>query len=69
MDKTSTGAVSDPKAISFEGHKRQIEDMVSAIHNNREPLVNGPEGRKSVEIILALYESSKTGSPIKLPLS
>ena len=44
----------------------QISDMVDAIKNNRKPLVDQYEGKKPVEIILAIYESSKTGKTIEL---
>lgn len=61
----NSNASSDPMAISFINHQRQIEDMISAIKKDREPLVNGEEGRKSVEIILAIYESARTGKEVK----
>jgi len=32
----------------------------------RKPRVDGAEGRKSVEIILAIYEAAKTGQTQKL---
>lgn len=50
------------------GHMLQIQDFVNAIIENREPLVNGEEGRKSLEIITAIYLSSRTGMPIKFPV-
>jgi predicted dehydrogenase len=65
---SSSGAVDPTKNLGYEFHRRQINDMVEAIRHNREPLVNGEEGRKSVEIILAIYESSRTGREVKLPL-
>ncbi|MBI2193019.1 MAG: Gfo/Idh/MocA family oxidoreductase [Planctomycetes bacterium] len=65
--KTGGGA-SDPAAIGHEGHWRQFADFLEAIESGREPLVNGEEGRKSVEIILAVYQSSETGRPVKLPM-
>jgi len=42
--------------------------MVKAVKENKEPIVSGEEGRKSLEIILAIYKSSKSGKPVKLPL-
>ena len=33
-----------------------------------QPLIDGPEGRKAVELILAIYKSAETGKPVKLPL-
>jgi predicted dehydrogenase len=62
------GGAADPSAISFEGHRRQFVDFVKAIETGREPFVNGPEGRKAVEVIVAIYKSAKTGKAVKLPL-
>lgn len=47
-------------------HKRQFEDIVDAIKNDREPIVNGETGIKSLEIVLAIYESVRTGQIVKL---
>ncbi|HVJ83775.1 MAG TPA: Gfo/Idh/MocA family oxidoreductase, partial [Planctomycetia bacterium] len=65
---SSTGGAADPKAISFEGHRRQLEDFAQAIRAGRAPLVDGAEGRRSVEIILGIYKSQQTGAVVKLPL-
>jgi predicted dehydrogenase len=43
-------------------------DFLRAIDGAREPLVDGREGRKSVEITLAIYRSAETGSQVMLPL-
>lgn len=59
-------AAGDPKVISAGGHRAQFEDMIAAIRENREPLVNGMEGRKPLEIILAVYESARTGREVRL---
>lgn len=65
-NSASSGGASDPKAISFVGHQMQLEDFVEAISTGRQPRVDGAEGRKSVEIILALYEAAKTGQSQRL---
>ncbi|MSR65390.1 MAG: Gfo/Idh/MocA family oxidoreductase [Verrucomicrobiae bacterium] len=62
------GGASDPRAISTEGHRMQLQDMVDAINGSREPRVPGREGRNAVEIILAIYKSAKEGKAVKLPL-
>ncbi|OGS21642.1 MAG: hypothetical protein A3J83_01400 [Elusimicrobia bacterium RIFOXYA2_FULL_40_6] len=61
-------SITSPTDISDAGHRIQIQDMVEAIKENRDPMVTGEEGRKALEIILAIYKSSKTGMPVKLPL-
>lgn len=57
---------SDPMAIDFKLHLAQIKDFVEAIHENRNPLVDGHTGRKSLELILGIYRSSREGKPLKL---
>ncbi len=59
----------DPKAINFEDHKNVFEDAAKAIREGREPAINGEQGRKSVEIILAIYQSALSGGQsVSLPL-
>ena len=57
----SHGGVSNPADISFIGHQRQMEDMIKCIETGDKPCIDGLEGRKSVEIVLAIYKSAKTG--------
>lgn len=65
--KTGTaGGASNPAAISHVGHTRQLADFVRAIQTNTKPLVDGREGRRAVELILAIYESSATGKLVAL---
>jgi len=46
-----------------------FEDVVRALKKGTQPMIDGPEGRKSVEIILAIYRSALTGGkPVQLPL-
>ena len=59
---------SDPTAFPTKYHELQIADMIDAIINNKDPLVNLYEGRKAVEIILAIYESSKKDKKVILDL-
>ncbi len=46
-------------------HTLQIEDFLQAIIEEREPAVTGAEARKSLAIIQAIYESSRSGQPVK----
>lgn len=62
----ASGGAADPKAISFEGHRRQLADFVGAIRENRAPAVDGREGRRAVELICAVYESQRTGKMVPL---
>ncbi|MFH1023978.1 MAG: Gfo/Idh/MocA family oxidoreductase [Planctomycetota bacterium] len=62
------GGAADPMAIKHDGHRRQIGEFLQALESGREPLVNGEEGRKSVEIVLAVYASQAQGRAVALPL-
>ena len=62
----ASGGSSDPKAISHQGHARQLADFVRAIQSNTPPLVDGREGRKAVALICAIYESMRTGRAVAL---
>ena len=62
------GGAADPAAIGHAAHAKQFRDIFRAIRNGTAPQIDGAEGRKSVEIILALYQAAETGRRIELPL-
>jgi UDP-N-acetyl-2-amino-2-deoxyglucuronate dehydrogenase len=49
-------------------HRLQVEDFLNAVLEGREPMVNGEEGRKVVEMFTAVYRSQRDGQPVKFPL-
>lgn len=48
------------------GHTVLVEDMARSVIENREPMITGEDAKRSVDIILAIYESAKTGKEIIL---
>lgn len=50
------------------GHTILFKHMIDSIRKNRQPMINGEEGKKSMSIILAAYKSSLTGKPVKFPM-
>jgi predicted dehydrogenase len=63
------GELSEAKAaLQADTTDKQIQDMIDAVRFNRPPLITGREGRDAVEIVLAIYESSRTGKEIFLPV-
>ncbi len=65
-DGGSTAA--DPAAVGLREHCLLINDFVQAILEDREPMIPGREGRKAVELVLAIYKSARTGEVVKFPL-
>jgi predicted dehydrogenase len=61
----STYSVNPPNVYGF-GHKEYYDHVVQAIHNGGPNLVDGLEGRRSLELITAIYESAETGKEVAL---
>ena len=66
--KSTGGGAADPAAIGHHGHAKQFRNVVDAIQKGTTPAIDGLEGRRSVEIILAIYKSAETGRAVTLPL-
>lgn len=60
------GGSSDPLAIDFRPHQRNIEDFLRAISSKSSPQLTGRESLKAVQIIEACYESAKRNQPVRI---
>jgi predicted dehydrogenase len=56
----------DPLSVYGFSHKAVIADMIASIRDGREPRTNGIEARRSVAVVLAIYESARTGGPVAM---
>ncbi|MDJ0712144.1 MAG: Gfo/Idh/MocA family oxidoreductase [Woeseiaceae bacterium] len=61
-------SVNPPNVYGF-GHQAYYEHVVSCLNNEARHLVDGLEGRRSLEVISAIYESIETGCPVSLRFS
>lgn len=59
-------ASSSATNISNDGHFVLVDDLIQAIREDRDPMITGEEASKAVKLILAIYESARTGREIKL---
>ena len=66
---STAGGASDPKAIGHHGHAALFRNVIGALQGKEKLLCDGTEGRRSVEIILAIYKAAETGKTVKLPLA
>ncbi len=48
-------------------NQAMMAEFVSAIREHRDPAVTGTDGYRALEVILAAYESARTGQPVRLP--
>ncbi|MEB8927191.1 Gfo/Idh/MocA family oxidoreductase, partial [Bacillus cereus] len=51
-----------------QSNSHVIEQFVDSVLSNKEPLINGVEGMKSLEVILAAIQSSETKQVVTIPL-
>jgi predicted dehydrogenase len=58
------GGVADPAAMTYENHAKNLASFIRAIEENRSFEIDGEEARKSVALILDIYQSAKTFSMI-----
>lgn len=58
-------SVNPPNVYGY-GHQAYYEHVVDCLRNDRAALVDGLEGRRSLELITALYESMETGEEVRL---
>lgn len=66
-DRTKTGGgAADPAAIGHHAHRALFEDFLKACKSKRTAMIEGSEGRRSVELIEAIYASAKRGKPVRL---
>jgi UDP-N-acetyl-2-amino-2-deoxyglucuronate dehydrogenase len=67
-DKLVETASTNPPTVYGFGHEGYYRNVVSALRGEAAPDTDGRAGRKSLELILGIYESAKTGQMVPLPL-
>ncbi len=58
-------ASTNPPDVYGFGHRSYLEHVIAALRDGASPPVDGAEGRKSLELLHAIYESSATGREVK----
>jgi predicted dehydrogenase len=56
----------DPRGMSWNEHCLQVGDLARALIEGRPPMIPGAEARKAVQLVLAVYESARTGKPVRV---
>jgi hypothetical protein len=55
---SGAGAGADPRGISTAGHIAIVSDLIQALYENRPPLIDGTEGRRSLAIVTSIYQAA-----------
>ena len=67
-DQKNKGLQEATANVYGNGHTSLFADVIEAIEQDRKPYVDAVAGRNALEMILAIYQSSASGIPVKLPL-
>jgi UDP-N-acetyl-2-amino-2-deoxyglucuronate dehydrogenase len=67
-DKLIDAASTSPPTVYGFGHEGYYRNVLAVLRGEAKPGTDGREGRKSLELILGIYESAKSGREVPLPL-
>jgi len=67
--KEITGKYEAMADLAYLGHAGQVDDILTALEAGGQPSITGPDGRKTVELISAIYKSGCEKKTVSLPLA
>ncbi len=67
-DKLVDAAATNPPTVYGFGHEGYYRNVLAVLRGEAQPDTDGRSGRKSLELILGIYESARTGREVPLPL-
>jgi len=67
-DKLVDAAATAPPSVYGFGHMPYYANVVAALTGQGKADTDGRAGRKSLELILGIYESARTGHEVPIPL-
>ena len=67
--KDITDKYNEMPSLKYEGHTGQIDDMLTALEQNKQPSITGADGRKTIELITAIYKAGCLKITTQLPIS
>ena len=59
----------NPPNVYGYGHTPLYKDVIHSIEQDRQPYVTAMEGKKALELVLAIYKSAAEGTSVKFPLT
>jgi predicted dehydrogenase len=62
----ASAAATSPVVADASAHRAVLEDFLVAIARGTAPCCDGEQGRRSVELVEAIYRASRTNEPVEL---
>ncbi|WP_199615787.1 Gfo/Idh/MocA family oxidoreductase [Paenibacillus alkalitolerans] len=54
--------------VTYEGHTGQVDNVLTAIETGAPILIDGESGRRTLELIVAIYKSASRGQNVNFPI-
>ena len=54
--------------LPYEHHTGQLDNVITAVETGASPAITGEDGRRTIELITAIYKAGSTHQPAELPL-
>ena len=54
--------------VPYDGHDGQIANVLAALEGQEELMIDGVAGRRTIELVMAIFQSGTTGERVKLPM-
>ena len=54
--------------LKYEGHTGEIDNVLTALETGKRPLITGEDGRRTIELITAIFKAGSTGETVHLPI-
>ena len=68
-DKLVESVATNPPSVYGFGHEGYYRNVLAVLRGEAKAETDGRAGRKSLELILGIYESAKTGRDVPIPLT
>ncbi|MBQ7305016.1 MAG: Gfo/Idh/MocA family oxidoreductase, partial [Clostridia bacterium] len=68
LEKEIADYVAALPRVQYEGHDGQLENILTAIEQDKDVAITGEEGRRTIELITAVYKAGTIGQTVELPL-
>ena len=54
--------------LKYEGHTGEIDDYLTALENGTRPLITGEDGKRTIELITAIYAAGIMKKQVEMPI-
>ena len=69
FEKKAADFLASLPPLPYEMHAGQLDDVLAALETGRGPAITGEDGRRTIELITAIYKAGSTHEAAELPLA